>query len=179
MSRCVYWIIFLGVLAGLGLTIVILPPWSGGLMEQSLDAGQEEVIQRFKDRQTISLAWQLTQNLLQKEDERFRHIDTKSSAFLGMLGVALTILASIVSVLIDKDFIIRLPRDFRILLGFLWILTFIFLIASFVFSLDSIQVVADPKKGGHRDLPTNVIIGPEQVLQDSFSFQKALIAEAW
>jgi hypothetical protein len=126
MPRCLYWIIFLAVLIGLGLAIILLPPWSGISMEQSLDAGQEEVIQRFKDRQTIPLAWQLTQNLLQKEDERFRHIDTKANAFLGMLGLALTVIATIIGVLLDKDFIIRSPQDFRFLLGFSWILTFFF-----------------------------------------------------
>jgi hypothetical protein len=54
-----------------------------------------------------------------------------------------------------------------------------FLVTSFIFSLNSIQVVTDPSKGGHRDLPTNSVIGPEQVGQDPISYQKALIAEAW
>lgn len=147
-------------------------------LKEEVPAQFREYILRYNS-ETLSVAWELTQDLLRKEDERFRHIDTKTATLMALLAVAIGVVGSIGALVIQQDFIKGSPKYFKAIICILWASTFIFFAISFSFALQGTRVIVKPAAGGYRAIPPKAILGPDRVIQDEISYKKSLLTEEW
>ncbi len=180
MRQRSYRVVFGAVIALLIIVIYVKFPFS--VWSEDFSGNQQavdrEVILRFNP-ETISVAWQLTQDMLRKEDERFRHIDTKANTLLGMLALAISVVGSGGALFMGQDLFKNSPKSVRVMLAILWMLSCFFLLLSFFFALGATRVVTDPVIGGYHAIPRQAVIGTDRVGQDPVVYQKGLVAEGW
>jgi hypothetical protein len=77
--------------------------------ESPFSLSEDEIIERLRtdDSEVINTIYQTCLELLTKEDERSKLIDTKGSALLGMSGLSASVVFSLGGILIEK--IINIP----------------------------------------------------------------------
>ena len=151
---------------------------------------QQEVDQLRKtfNKDLVDIGLDMMRELIRKEDERFRHLDSKANTFLGMLGVSMTVIVSLGALWMTRinKKNPQYPKNFRVLVGSLYLMTVLPLVISYIFSLVTTGI---PPKAGQKVTPLQMsrrydvnsedVIGPVYRMLDPVSYKKNLIGELW
>lgn len=159
------------------------------LPQESLWDSPDTIAYRF-NKETLTTGLTQLQELVKREDERFRHIDTKATNFYGIFGLCLAILTLIGPLILGlrgwhrKEEASASERYCTKRVVILYSCAVLALMLSFFFGMLSTQVQTfEPSKflgfevGSRYDVAPAVVYGEEYIRQDSDEYNRTLLAE--
>lgn len=180
----VFWLAaFFYVMVGVSL----LHSSSIGLNPTVLNLNANEVKDKF-DVKTIPLALSTTRGLVLDEHKRFEHLDGKANTYLGMIGIAITVLTSIAASNRKKGKTTPAPEDGSVKISclskLLYVMAFLAFMFSFFLALLSTQIPKDRQASFlgfevamRSGLDAEVVFGPKYNKQPIEQYRRTLIAE--
>ncbi len=156
----------------------IFKPIKSVAKEPSFQLSEDEIIERLRteDSEIINTIYKTCLDLLDKEDERSKLIDTKGSTLLGMSGLSASVVFSLGGILIEKIIneplpIIGCPIPSLVIFYFTSSAT---LLLTLLFALLAIRTRSD-----WRDMKDEDIFKTEMIEEGINPYKRYITVHAW